>query len=143
MITLLNLSELGFSFVFHDKAKRTQQENMLNKIGQVCQNLYRKFVTSSIVSPLTGMWSLIFQIHSWYRMKLLQIARPDLILASETWWEKKQVRCWIQTQNMWRNWLLMIPLPCQRILKEGRKHFETDLLLQSTKCTYKVLSKRK
>ena len=142
MITLLNLSVLGFSFVFHDKAKRTQQENMLNKIGQVCQNLYRKFVTSSIVSPLTGVWSLIFQIHSWYRIKLLQIARPDLILASETWWEKK-VRCWIQTQNMWRNLLLMIPLPCQRILKEGRKHFEKDLLLQSTKCTYKISSKRK
>ena len=143
MITLLNLSVLRFSFVFHDKAKRTQQENLLNKIGQDCQNLYRKFVTSSIVSPLTGVWSLIFQIHSWYRMKLLQIARPDLILASETWWEKKQVRCWIQTQDMWRNWLLMIPLPCQRILKEGRKHFEKDLLLQSTKCTYKILSKRK
>ena len=28
-IVLLNLSVLGFSFVFHDKAKRTQQENLL------------------------------------------------------------------------------------------------------------------
>ena len=29
MIALLNLSVLGFSFVFHDKAKRTQQGNLL------------------------------------------------------------------------------------------------------------------
>ena len=29
LIALLNLSVLGFSFVFHDKAKRTQQENLL------------------------------------------------------------------------------------------------------------------
>ena len=29
MIALLNLSALGFSFVFHDKTKRTQQENLL------------------------------------------------------------------------------------------------------------------
>ena len=32
MIALLNLSVLGFSFVFHDKAKRTQQGNLLGKI---------------------------------------------------------------------------------------------------------------
>ena len=32
MIALLNLSVLGFSFVvFHDKAKRTQQENLLTR----------------------------------------------------------------------------------------------------------------
>ena len=31
MIALLNMSVLGFSFVFHDKAKRTQQENLLIK----------------------------------------------------------------------------------------------------------------
>ena len=29
MIALLNLSLLGFSFVFHKKAKRTQQGNLL------------------------------------------------------------------------------------------------------------------
>ena len=29
MIVLLNLSAFGFSFVFHDKAKRTQQGNLL------------------------------------------------------------------------------------------------------------------
>ena len=32
LIALLNLSVLGFSFVFHDKAKRTQQGNLLDLI---------------------------------------------------------------------------------------------------------------
>ena len=66
----------------------TKLKEHSREIGQDRQNLYRNFVTSSIVSPLTSVWSLIFQIDSWYRIKLLQIARPDLILASETWWEK-------------------------------------------------------
>ena len=30
LIALLNLSVLGFSFVFHDKAKRTQRGNLLS-----------------------------------------------------------------------------------------------------------------
>ena len=32
MIALLNLSVLGFSFVFHDKAKITEQENLLRLV---------------------------------------------------------------------------------------------------------------
>ena len=33
LIALLNLSVLGFSFVFHDKAKRTQQVDLLDLYG--------------------------------------------------------------------------------------------------------------
>ena len=39
-IVLLNLSVLGFSFVFHDKAKRTQQENLL----QIALTVFLRFV---------------------------------------------------------------------------------------------------
>ena len=37
MIALLNLSVLGFLLVFHDKAKRTQQGNLLvgHQVGEV------------------------------------------------------------------------------------------------------------
>ena len=45
LIAQLNLSVFGFSFVFHDKAKRTQQGNLLGKGGAaVC----RKYESSLI-----------------------------------------------------------------------------------------------
>ena len=35
MIAPLNISLLGFSIVFHDKAKRTQQENLVDLDDEV------------------------------------------------------------------------------------------------------------
>ena len=38
----LNLSTLGFSFLFHDKAKRTQQGDLLGRYKQWAAYLYNE-----------------------------------------------------------------------------------------------------
>ena len=55
MIALLNLSVLGFSFVFHDKAKRTQQGNLLLK---------KYFVKLAMIPIIAtkGLQIIIFEI---------------------------------------------------------------------------------
>ena len=58
MIALLNLSVLGFIFVFHDKAKRTQQGNLLEQ-GKTQTGRNETEICASVPLPPTRQLRLL------------------------------------------------------------------------------------
>ena len=54
MIALLNLSVLGFSFVFHDKAKRTQQGDLLHVVQNIATGRGKSFAQSAATQFAEG-----------------------------------------------------------------------------------------